>query len=223
MAEPRNSMIEPMPPPVPTLPMMASTTSFAVVPSGSTPSTVTAIVPGRTWGSVCVASTCSTSLVPMPNASGPERRRGWRCGCRRTRSVMPGRVRPCSGPITWTMPWPGVAHAVECVMPELGAVRREHLELLGRDGVGDRLVDVLGRDVVVRGGHGEVGPADARGRTGAGRRTPAGWRDLVDEVEVDVEQVGLVAAGVDDVAVPHLLAQGLEAACRPWTDSARRG
>ena len=39
--------------------------------AAASPSTVIAIVPGFACGSVCVASTCSTSLVPMPNASAP--------------------------------------------------------------------------------------------------------------------------------------------------------
>ena len=74
--------------------------------AGRSPSTVTAIVPGRACGSVCVASTCSTSLVPMPNASAPN------APCVDVwlsphTMVMPGWVRPCSGPMTWTMPWPG--------------------------------------------------------------------------------------------------------------------
>src|SRR5207245_1270201 len=73
MAAPRNSITLPMPPPVPMRPMTASTTSLAVTPSGNAPSTVTAIVPGRRWGSVWVARTCSTSLVPMPKASAPPR------------------------------------------------------------------------------------------------------------------------------------------------------
>ncbi len=71
MTSPRYSMTEPIPPPVPSSPMMARITSFAVEPSGSLPFTVTASVPGRCWGSVWVASTCSTSLVPMPNARAP--------------------------------------------------------------------------------------------------------------------------------------------------------
>ena len=51
----------------------------------------------------CVASTCSTSLVPMPNASAPN------APCVAVwlspqTTVMPGCVSPCSGPMTWTMP-----------------------------------------------------------------------------------------------------------------------
>ena len=106
IVSPRYSMTEPMPPPVPMRPMMARMTSLAVEPSGSLPVTVTAIVPGRTWGRVCVASTCSTSLVPMPKASAPKA--PWVDVWLSPQTiVMPGRVRPCSGPMTWTIPWLG--------------------------------------------------------------------------------------------------------------------
>ena len=106
MAEPRYSMTEPMPPPVPMRPMMARMTSLAVTPAGRSPSTVTAIVPGRCWGRVWVARTCSTSLVPMPKASAPNA--PWvEVWLSPHTMVMPGWVRPCSGPMTWTMPWPG--------------------------------------------------------------------------------------------------------------------
>ncbi len=55
------------------------------------------------WISVCVASTCSTSEVPMPCASAPK------APCVEVwlsphTMVMPGRVKPCSGPMMWTMP-----------------------------------------------------------------------------------------------------------------------
>ena len=53
----------------------------------------------------------------------------------------------------------------------------------------------------VRSGRRTVRPAEAQAVEGLGRG------DLVDEVEVDVEQVGLAVAGADDVAVPDLLAQ----------------
>ncbi len=46
--------------------------SFAVTPSGSAPSTVMAMVLKGLSGNVCVANTCSTSLVPIPNASAPK-------------------------------------------------------------------------------------------------------------------------------------------------------
>ena len=84
----------------------------------------------------------------------------------------------------------GVAHRV-VGDAELGGVAAQRLDLLGRDLVGDRLVDVGRRDVVVLGGDGQLGPADAPpGQAQPLERLRAG--DLVDEVEVDVEQVGLV-------------------------------
>ncbi len=103
IAEPRYSMTWPIPPPVPMCPMMASTTSLAVTPAASSPSTVTDIHFGRDWGSVWVARTCSTSLVPMPKASAPKA--PWVAVWLSPQTmVIPGRVRPCSGPMTWTMP-----------------------------------------------------------------------------------------------------------------------
>ena len=66
--------------------------------------------------------------------------------------------------------------------------------------------DVRGRDVVVLGGDGEVGAAD--GAAGQAEAVEGlGRGDLVDEVQVDVEQVGLAVGGADDVVVPDLLAQ----------------
>ena len=54
--------------------------------------------------SVWVASTCSTSDVPMPQASAPNAPwvEVWESP---QTMVEPGRVKPCSGPIMWTMPW----------------------------------------------------------------------------------------------------------------------
>ena len=60
--------------------------------------------PGLRWGSVWVASTCSTSLVPMPKARAPNA--PWvEVWLSPQTIVMPGWVSPSSGPITWTMPW----------------------------------------------------------------------------------------------------------------------
>ena len=84
--------------------MMARMMSLAVTPAGNSPSTVTAIVPGRFCGRVWVASTCSTSLVPMPKARAPNA--PWvEVWLSPQTIVMPGWVRPCSGPMMCTMPW----------------------------------------------------------------------------------------------------------------------
>ena len=61
------------------------------------------IVFGRFWTRVWVASTCSTSEVPMPNASAPKA--PWvEVWLSPQTIVMPGWVTPSSGPITWTIP-----------------------------------------------------------------------------------------------------------------------
>ena len=69
--------------------------------------------------------------------------------------------------------------------------------------------------VVVGGGDGQVGPV--HGPAGQAEAVEGlGRGDLVDQVEVDEDDVGLVlGAGVDDVAVPHLLGQR-RAGCRSW-------
>ena len=58
---------------------------------------------GFDCGRVCVAMTCSTSLVPMPKASAPKAPCVEVCESPQT-MVMPGLVAPSSGPIMWTMP-----------------------------------------------------------------------------------------------------------------------
>ena len=98
-----------------------------------------------------------------------------------------------------------VAHRVQGD-PELGGVGPHRVDLLGRDRVGDRLVDVGRRDVVVLGRHGELGAAHgAPTQAQAVEGLRAG--DLVDEVEVDVQQVRFAGRGVHQVAVPDLLRQ----------------
>ena len=83
--------------------MTASTMSFAVTPGASVPSTVIAIVLNGLSGSVWVASTCSTSLVPMPKASAPNA--PWVEVCESPQTiVIPGWVSPSCGPTTCTMP-----------------------------------------------------------------------------------------------------------------------
>ena len=97
-----------MPPLVPIRARMARITSLAVDPAGSSPSTVRARVPSGGWDRVWVARTCSTSLVPMPNARAPKA--PWvAVWLSPHTTVMPGRVSPNSGPTTCTMPlnsWP---------------------------------------------------------------------------------------------------------------------
>ena len=100
----------------------------------------------------------------------------------------------------------GMAHR-ELDDAELGSVLAQHLHLASGDGVGNRLVDVLGGHVVVFGGDGELGaPHRAAAEAQPVERLRAG--DLVHEVEVDVQQIWLAGRGVYDMAIPHLLGQG---------------
>ena len=103
IALPANSIAQPVPPAVPMRPMMASATSFAVTPRLSGPSTLTRMFFILRVVRHCVASTCSTSEVPMPCARQPKAPCVLVCESPHT-TVMPGSVAPCSGPMTWTMP-----------------------------------------------------------------------------------------------------------------------
>ena len=77
--------------------------SFAVTPGGRSPENVIRIDFGFRCGRHCVASTCSTSDVPMPNASVPNA--PWvEVWLSPQTTVMPGCVSPSSGPMMWTMP-----------------------------------------------------------------------------------------------------------------------
>ena len=77
------------------LAVIAKMMSLAVTPGCTEPSTVTLIHRGSAWGSVWVARTCSTSLVPMPKASAPNA--PWVAVWLSPQTmVIPGIVRPCS-------------------------------------------------------------------------------------------------------------------------------
>ena len=95
---------------------------------------------------------------------------------------------------------------------ELLGVAAQRLDLRAAHGVGDRLVPVERRDVVVLGGEGEVGAAYATARQA---QAVEGLRrgHLVDEMEVDEEEVGLAVGTANDVLVPDLLGQGLAHEC----------
>ena len=70
-ASPLYSITYPVAPSVPMRPIIPSARSFAVTPSASFPLMRICIVFGFFCGRHCVASTSSTSDVPMPNASAP--------------------------------------------------------------------------------------------------------------------------------------------------------
>ena len=94
-------------------------------------------------------------------------------------------------------------------MPNSAVFCAQGGDLLGRDLVGDRAVDVRGRDVVVLGGDGQFGPADApTGQAQAFECLRAGH--FVDEMQVDVQQIWLAhrRCGAHHVTVPDLGGEG---------------
>ena len=78
-------------------------TSLAYTPGRSVPSTSMRRTLSLSIASVCVASTSRTCDVPMPNAIAPNAPCVDVCESPQ-QMVMPGCVRPSSGPITCTMP-----------------------------------------------------------------------------------------------------------------------
>lgn len=109
----------------------------------------------------------------------------------------------------------GIAEAVQAD-PEFLRVLAQSLDLRGGGGFGDGLVDVPRRSVVVLRGDRQVGAAHrAPGESESVECLRAG--DLMDEVEVDVDEVGrTVFAQGYDVIGPDLLGQSA------WHDSSRQ-
>ena len=104
MVEPAYSMAWPVAPFTPIWAISASTTSLPDTPSANSPSTSTRMLRGLRCHSVWVASTCATSEAPMPKANAPSA--PWvEVWLSPQRISIPGRLSPCSGPMTWTMPW----------------------------------------------------------------------------------------------------------------------
>ena len=165
-----------------------------------------AIVLNGFSGRVCVASTCSTSLVPMPNAIAPKA--PWVDVCESPQTtVMPGWVRPSCGPTTCTMPCS--LSPSECRrMPNSSALLRSvsiWMRLVGSAiGLSIASVGVLWSSVaIVRSGRRTGRPGHAQPVEGLRAR------DLVHEVQVDVDQVGrAVLALLHEMGVPDLLGQG---------------
>jgi len=136
--------------------------------------------------SVCVARTCSTSEVPIPNASAPNA--PWvEVWLSPQTTVDPGWTRPISGPTTWTIPCrmsPGARYAMPLdaqFAASASSWARESIDLARTS-----------RNRVVRDREGELGPPNLptrRAKTREGLRRA----HLLDEVEVDEEEV--VVAG----------------------------
>ena len=95
-----------MPPELPKDAIMCKIKSLEHTPLPRAPSASMSICFGLDCKSVCVASTISTSLVPMPNAMLPNA--PWvEVWLSPQTIVIPQCVIPCSGPIMWTIPLAG--------------------------------------------------------------------------------------------------------------------
>ena len=205
MAEPRYSMIEPMPPPVPILPMTARMMSLADHPARELALDRDR---HRPWPSL--RQTLGGEHV-LDLAGADSKREGAEGAVGRGVAVAAddghaglgqAKLRPDDVDDALA----GIAHRVE-LDPELLAVAGQVGELGGRDRVRDRQVYPDRRHVVVRRGNGQVRAADfapchpqpleclRRGH-------------LVDQVEVDEKGVGLARRRMNDVPLPDLVAQG---------------
>ena len=145
--------------------------SLAVTPSGREPLTVTAIVLGFACGRVWVASTCSTSRGADAEGDGTEGAVGRGVGV-----AADDRHAGLGQPELWADDVDdALLDVAERVQPdaELGSVLAQRLDLGAADRVGDGLVDVQRRDVVVLGREGQVRAPNADGRRAGARRTPA--------------------------------------------------
>ena len=145
----------------------------------------------------------------MPNASAANAPCVLVCESPQT-TVIPGSVAPCSGPITWTMPWRRSRNGKYAFAPCALHVGVERLDLRARDRIArcrrlQSLVGVLWSAVAT------IEPT-RHGLRPASRKPFVGLRarHLVDEVAVDVEQRRAVRLGANDVAVPELV---VERAC----------
>jgi len=145
--------------------MTARMTSLALTPGCRAPVTLIAIVLNCLSGSVWVASTCSTSLVPMPKAIAPNAPCVEVCESPQT-MVMPGWVRPNCGPITCTTPW--LASPSECRRTPNSAQLRRSVSIWVREtgsaiGLSIARVGVLWSSVaIVRSGRRTLRPASLR-------------------------------------------------------------
>ncbi len=220
IADPAYSTTCPAAPETPRAPMVPRIRSLAPTPTPASPSMLTRIVRALACGSVWVARTCSTSLVPMPKASAPK------APCVEVwlspqTIVMPGWVMPSSGPMMWTIPWRALRRE-KSGMSNSAQLRSRASTWAARERVGDARLAPDRRDVVVDRREGAVGPAHpAAGEPQAVEGLRRGH--LVDQVEVHVEQ-GLLAAPLRDhlVGLPDLLEQRLAHLTHPPPRRARR-
>ncbi len=177
--------------------------SFGSSPAGSRPVTSIPSDGGRLpCHKVWVASTCSTSLVPIPNARAPKA--PWVLVWLSPQTmVRPGSVSPELGTDDMN---DALAAALDVMErdSELAAIGPQGLDLPARQRIANVEL-VLGGNIVIHRGHCQLGPAHPpAGQAEAVKRLGTGH--LVNQVAIDVKQCGLGCRG-DHVAIPYLLKQ----------------
>ena len=210
MALPRYSMTWPCPPPVPIFAMTARMMSFALTPAGSSAVDVDRHRLERTQRQRLRGEHMLNLRRPDAHRDRTERAVG---GCvtvaadDRHAGLRQTELRPDDVHDALL----DVAHRVQ-PDAELFAVASQRFDLSARYRIGDRLVDVDRRHVVILGGDRQIRSPDAAARKPQPvERLRAGH--LVHEVQVDVDQVGFAGfagatADGDDVVVPYLLRHG---------------
>ena len=214
---PAYSKTWPVPPAVPILAMIARITSLALTPAPSPPLTLISMFLAGAWIRVWVAK--HVLDLGGADAEGERAHRAMRGG------VAVAADDGHAGLAQALLRPDDVDDAlVEAVDREIGDAELPHIALEGVDlelrvgivDAGDADLAVGGRNVVIGDGHRRVGPAHlAPGKLQAfeGLRR----RDLVDQVQIDIDQVGALALRGHDMALPDLVEQ--RARCGHDSDS----
>ncbi len=206
IALPAYSMTWPVPPAVPILPMMASTTSFAVTPGASVALDAHQHVLRR----LLQQGLRGEHVLDLGRADAERQRAHGTVGGGVAVAADDGRAGQADAQFRADDVDDALARVEQRDVghAELGDVALQRLDLQAAFRLGDAGAAVAGRDVVVGDGDGRVRAAHpAAGEAKALERLRAG--DLVDEVAVDVEDAGAVLQPVDDVGVPDLVEQRL--------------
>ena len=203
-AGPVYSITWPVAPSMPISPMMARIRSLGVTPRPSVPSTRISITGDGVWGNALQRQ----DVLDLRRADAEGQRAE---GAVRRRVAVAaddhhaGLGVALLGADDVDDPLAGVVEPVE-LDAELGGVPLHRVDLGPRHVVGDGERAVGGGNVVVHRRHGEIGAPHPPARLAEGVELVG--VQLVDEVQVDVEEVGLARLGMRHVRIPDLSIHG---------------
>ena len=207
IVDPRYSITWPVAPPVPMWAMTPRMMSLAVTPVGSSPSTVDChrlgLILGKGLGGENVLD------LGGADAEGERAERSVGRGVR----VAADNQHPRLGDALLGPDDVDDARAriieTEKVDAELFAVSNQGVDLDLRHRVGDAQMAVGGWDAVIDRGEGEIGPTHRPAVHP--QRVECLWRgDLMNEVQIDVKQIGFARALTNQVTIPNLLEQSAD-------------